>query len=623
MDGVTNNSSIDACPKQLAGLFATLAKSGAIYPRNHPRVQQAAAQLELACNAAMPAPKWLRIRVRDQELSIGDITVGGGSPGVAWLVQRCREASLTGVEVGPGVDAEALIEFTVALGRSGGKQGKSLVTLWPQDHPTVRPLELVFLGDHQEVSATESASGSDTAGHVDFKQEVLARFAADTEIQTRLALLCRSCGSSEASLVADIDVLEEIVQLMPDELVSDQERAGEVLKQVLDRLHAGLVELHSGQPRVDNSAVLRESYKVAKEYFESPGGAGVLRNALPEGRPEDAAITADLAQLLVELEALPEADTLRLPPASWFLPEAPAQRGELLGIALHLLTTTERLETPQRLKVVLPQLLTDFAVLDAYLRVMPGESRSAASDAAVLKILECLTDLGQCAMVLERQYVYPELIARTYPASLALAVRVCGLLPSGIEVLRRGLMAIDRDRLAAGAKTLDQLGTLRAPAVLQALVAVGGRTVLPLMAGVAALDDPAVRELVVGYLRAMQLPDAEAAALRGVHPASKLSKRYVLMLCQIAESGEGDADARLSSGQLLCAFIDKIGPSLPPQRYLQAIAGLRHLQDPGTVALLSTLAKRGRFTSFGRAARAVRKTARDALASMQKELPRE
>jgi hypothetical protein len=217
-------------------------------------------------------------------------------------------------------------------------------------------------------------------------------------------------------------------------------------------------------------------------------------------------------------------------------------------------------------------------------------------------------------LIVDRDYCDPAFLARTFPGCLPALAGTLADIPRGLAMLRQGLAAVPPQRITEGAEVLSRLGALQDRQLVAALAAVGGPGVMPILRRALDAGQPALAALVVGHLRSLRLPDAEAVALRCVESAADLPLRYVDDLCRmVEEQRQADAAVRHQSGLILRTMLLERWQTLSQERRLLAIAGLRHVSCPESMALLSRLARTGRFTQFGKQARSVRQQARDAL----------
>lgn len=607
-------------PVVLAELLAVLLKSCAVYPPDHPRVREPAVQLAELLGHCIDAPNWFRVRVRGDDLVIGARVIDVQHPLVRWMWSRLREARLAGVEFGPRVDPESLMEFAVVLNDCSPLTGRTFDSCWPANHAKIRPLELVFAGgyggqagdDPPDAPVGPPATGSAGTGAQDvWKLDVVRQLANDRRVQDRLQSIERQCAAArQEGPVASIDLVAGIVDLLPIEVAGNLEEAGHVVTSALETVQRAVSELGDEGNAVTDAELTRTALNVAKKYFGKSANGTRIEPGLPTGRAEDDLITADLGQLLAEFELLPVRQQ-PLPPVAALRADAPAMAAELSGVYLHVLSAAERPETREALARVLPRTLRalrrqDDGVLETYL----GDG--AATDPRTrFELLTFLCEHGCEEMVRSREFLTPQLFEATFPRALPLYARVLGGELRGLDVLRRSLAAVGARRLTEGAEQLARSGELLQAAVQAAILALGADVAMPFVQRMVRHLTPDERSRVVVFLRSLPLPDAEVAALRCIEPPSALPVRYLEDVCRIAVTRAEDADTRRLSSRLLRAYVNR--EDVPLERRLVAIAGLRHHTDPETQTLLRLLAQTGRFTQHGVEARAVRRQAREAL----------
>ena len=122
-----------------------------------------------------------------------------------------------------------------------------------------------------------------------------------------------------------------------------------------------------------------------------------------------------------------------------------------------------------------------------------------------------------------------------------------------------------------------------------------------------------IRQSLLDHARTLALPEPEMAALRSVASVDELPRAYLQNLLAAAAQKKFDETQRAATGRLLRTVVARCLERGDHDAYLTAIENLRHVPEPETRALLRFLATAGRFTQFGRQARAVRRCARGVL----------
>lgn len=618
-------------PERLLDSMAALFKECGIYAAGHPRVLERARTFAAETDTWIEPPNWLAVRIRGDAFVVQKLAVAGKSPLAQWLLVRLRDAGLAGLEFGSKLDPESAIECARVLATCNARSGRTFGAAWPENHARIRPLELVFSGRHGADGAAPSEADSHgqgdgagvagTAAQDVWKLDLVARLARQDAVIERLRSIERIAEQTAGDLqlgqegTASIDLVGSIVDLLPVEVARDPARVDQVVGEVLDAMQQSIARMLREGREVSDADLLRAALNVARKYFGKTAAPAAGPGELPVGRPEDDRIAPDLGLLLDEVAALPQG-LVRLPTAAECEPTAPQLARELCGVYLHVLQHTERTESLAALAGCLPAALTairDDAVpmLDHYLRSQKHGFTEPAIDRARVKTIGFLDEIGFGALVCDHDYVDAGLVARSFPESLPVFARLLGKTPAGLELLRHALTVVGEVRLCRGAEVLRAAGSLDTRTV-QALVALGGPLVLPLVQRALPTEDSQLRTAVLGYLRTLELPQAEGAALRFVEPPTELPMRYVEDLLRLAAGREaGDQRLRQQSSMLLRAFV--LDPRRRLERRLSAMAGLRHLPGPETKAALLRLATEGRFTRFGKGPRALRQRAREVL----------
>jgi hypothetical protein len=599
-------------------------KTCTVYPRAHPRVHDAAIECVQQVGVWIEAPPWLRMRVRGSMLLLGDVVVENPSPLVQWLLGRLLDNALAGLEFGPAFDEASAIELGFTFGSSSSRHGRTFAAQWQRAHPSVRPLDLVFEGQHLE----EGTLAVGTATQGDDKNTLLQRLAGLPRVRELMRAIETNCarGTIASETSARMDVLAGIVDLLPAEVVRDAAAAEAVVERVLTEVETGIVRVLHREVSIDDAEITRTALNVAKKYFTHIAKAEtpVVQSArLAAGRPEDEAITADLGLLVAEVGRLPRDPNLRLPTAT-AASSSPEQTAELLGIYLQVLRNTERPETLRALATCLPKVLHQvdeprLRVLDRHLEPAGSAGVAALADDRRLELLGILERSGQAGLVSTRGYVDAGLIVRTFPLSLPLLARLLDH-EHGRPILAEGLRRIGPQRMLTGADVLRAKGLLAEPGLLSAIAGVGGELVLPLVRRLAFVETPAAKALVVDYLRRLPLPQFESAALRHVEPATQLPGSYLeSLLRMVADRSRTDSRIQEASGMLLRRHVTEAMADLPLGRQLAVIRGLGDVPGPETMTLARTLSRAGGILCFTSSARARRKQAREVLRRLSLE----
>jgi hypothetical protein len=616
-------------------LLAVTLRNVAIYPANHPRVVGAAKELTASLRQKSEGLTTM-IYTAGERLVFDRVPIPANDSKAAWLLQRFREAAVRGIEFTHDCSAEDLIGFAQALQTTQTRRGTAIAALWPSNHARLRAFDLVYAGFHGEREFDPTlASGAYAAGDAvgegqvvsnphetktaQKQSRVLSRLANDDGLTEQLEAIQAACSDTEDGPQRRVDLLTAITELMPVDLTADPEQAAHVAHEILARIQRDMREMARPNAQVRGAELLRRALAVARKYFVAEAPRALPEHDLPSGRPEDEGITADLAALQAELAALPDSDQDLLPPASEFAPDAIGMARQLLGIYLHLFTHTERAHVVAALKPILTRQLTSqderfFDVLDDYLR--PRSDEHAITEIARRRLLHFLADIGKLPFLRGRAYIDAQFLTRGFPESLPLAARALGSDAAGLKVFQQGLQALAPVLAIGGVQAAAAAGVLADEAVVAALAAIGGEAVLPLLVHAAASSTSAVRGHLIAYARTRELPLPEKALLDEPTAPPLLTSDYVRELYSALVRKRVPPALRVITGSLLCTVVERGLDSMPTDALLTAIDNLRHAPTPTTVALLTQLATQGRFTTFHARARAIRRSARAALAAM-------
>lgn len=617
----------------LATAFLTALRVVSMYPSDHPRVAAAMAGFVAELKKIANLERWVTLRLRGTGLAVDGAWIEAGDAQLTSLCERMRNASLCGIEFSSACRGSDVQEFAVALTRAVARVGPTQGLAWPKDHPHLRTLDLVFAGHHGDdgiggvSSAAGVAVGERSAAADARRQRLLACLGGSEELRERLDSIEANCGAHELEEAVEVDLIEAIADLLPAEVASDEIATIEVTGEVLDRVYAEVLRAARTDGKVPRNALLSTAIDVARRYMTVDAPTRVSRAELPMGRPEDEAIEGRIDLLLEEYARLPEWAGVLADSASEELSRHATDGSatnsafgvELLGIHLHTLAATASVGTDATLPAQFSDLLVTLdpdrlAVLDAYLRPEARDKPTRIGDDATLRVLAVLTRIGRRSLILQRGYCPAGLVRRAFPDSLPIAARILGGTPRGLAVLREALVALgptlqgERVTAAAAAGILADLDVIRA------LVGVGGAPPLPLLAAAAVSASPEVLDLLVDYARTLEIGGGGAVVLRWVRLAD-LPTHYLAKLLAAAATTPFDAKLQALSGTVLRDFIERRRGSLPLEHLLGAIEGLREIPVPATREFLGRLATQGRFTKWGGADRAVRRQARQILAT--------
>lgn len=590
----------------LVASFATSLKASYIYPANNRRVVEAAEDLIGRVQARATAWQWTQLEVDEHGFLVDGEAVDLGGPMFGWLRDVLHDASLAGVELGPELDAAALDAFARGLRRAKSERLVEFET--ETDTAGLRPIALVFDGTHEDEAVDERGALARVRRFL-LKSDSIRRKLKEVDHTLR-----NIATEKNAVPVLDrLNLLDELVAILPASALDDRGDVEDVVIETLNGLQREIARL--SQTEFD-SGVVQTALSVAKKFFSvrldpSP----VDSDTSPREQRRDGAIEDIVQELVAEYEALPPGGDLRLGTLAQTLVD-PTVRAELVGVFLHTLTRAERPELCERLEHCVKLALQE--PTEAVLRVVDEYVRDRRDGG--LRVDVFLVRCGLASLLLQRGAVDSGVFAAAFPQGFLEFVDAIGSHGTRAELLWEVLARIGPRRLATGARTLLTDGMFTHKRLERLLGA--GELALPLLAVVAAHSDAQVRTRVVKFLRDRAAPDAASAALHCVDPPSDLPPSYVSALCWRDTDGQGHDLVRVSS-QILCDFVQRIRAR--PQlhgRLLEAIEALRMAPSDFAIALLTELAKAGRF-SLSRRVRAVRRTAASVLRAVVRPEPKD
>ncbi len=609
---------------RVAAALAIALRNIAIYPATHPRVAAAAASFvaHLGEGAENEKRRATTIGQRDDELFVDHVCVAAGDSQAGWLLQRLREVGLRGFTFEPDCTAEDVAEFALTLNRCRGSNATAFRSLWPAAHPRIRAHDLVYLGTFRELEdpptgeadAATLANAPLDAAQRQLRFQVLEQFTRDGDVQRRLESIQRACGNGTEDQ-KEIDLFRAVTELLPADVAAHPEVAAEMFGRILAEVEAELPAVLRGGSRLDGGELLRTALRIARKYFQTAAPEQPIQRDLPSGRPEDAEIGPDLDLLLQELAALPDGKGARLPPADQLQPTSPKIARELFGILLHVFvnTTRDEVRAAARTRLVAAMRQLDPSRLPIVAAHLREDTPGALAPGVRAQLIDILVEAGQAQLVRDYGYVDAAFVTRCYPGSLGIAARVLTGRPEDLAVFRAGLAALAPLFAAGGAEDAGRAGVLRDPAVVDALLRVGGPVAAPLLTAAAPDSPPEVRERLVAFARQLELPSPERTLLEVVQPAADVPAAYLARLLAAAGRRSFDASLRSATAEVLRDYVTNGLDALPVDVLADAIRALQYVPDAATEALLGGLARRGRFTQFGAGARAIRRAAREAL----------
>lgn len=614
-----------------ATALALALRNVAIYPPEHPRVTAAAADFVGRLATGLEERRATTIGQRGDELWVDSLRLPAEDGQATWLLNRLRDAGLRGFTFEPTCTPQDIVEFALTLNQARTRTGVAFRTLWPDAHPRIRAHDLVFSGTFRETDGEfgEAGQGGPDAdagnlGPLDATAQkrrvaVLEHLARDTRLEERMSSLQGACGHA-GEMGHELDLFAAIADLLPAEIAAHPEVAAEKIVEILAALERELPNALRDGERLDEGDLLRTALRVARKYFQTEAPELPVRHNLPSGRPGDEAIQASLEELTRELATLPDGRKVRLPVATELQATATKITRELFGIFLHTFVNTEREEVRAAARAhIVAQLRTMdlglLACIAAYLQE-PG-TPNAIPERLRSQLIAMMVEAGQAETVRNYGYVDADFVTRCFPHSLPIAAKVLMSRQPDIDQFRRGLEALAPMLAIGGAETAEQIGVLKSEEVVEALLRLGGKVALHLMPAIAEQCPDTCLARVVAYTSRLDLPSPERAILSCLQPAEVVPRGYLRALFEAAIKGRFDATMRTLSEETLRAYVLAGLEELPTATLVEAIANLRHVPSPDTEQLLLELSRRGRFTQFSSAARAVRRVAAETLITIE------
>ena len=615
----------------LVTALVTALKNIAIYPASHPRVTNAAAEFVASLQRHCGERRGCLLVSRGDVLLLDDVRLPLEGAMLTWITARFREAGLRGVEITADCATEDVLHFATVLNQSRARTGTTFCDAWKAPNKRLVPLPLVFQGHHDANATVEEAEQKNATVATDYLTEkgradariraVIDRLAATEPVQARLRSIARH-SRDELDGGKKLDLYEVIAELLPADVSNDTATIEEVVQKILARVDESISELVRRKARVKGADLLRKAMGVARRYFHTSAPQQTKPTGLPSGRPEDDKIVADLQLLLAEVDALPDASDLRLPTAAETASTSAAVGHELFGICLHgVANSTDPgavAKFEERLRKARAGLVAEISdVLAAY--AGPKSDPSAAGMATRTKVLNALVETGHSELIRERGFVDATFIARGFPETLPIAARALGNDERGRTILREGLEQLAGLLQAGGTGAAEAAGVLADPNVVKVLAATGGNVASQLLLQAATKATPPIRAVLRDHLCTRDLPVTESVVLHLHTEAEALPRDYLQSLLRAVSTGRFDASVRTASAALLRRRAMLDDKDLSHEDRLLTIQQLVHVPGPETESLLRELAREGRFLRLGAKARAVRRIARETLATIQQE----
>ena len=624
--GEPNTESGADSARALLRRITTMWRNASIYAPEHPRVQGAVtAVLGHFAHAALTDRSML---VRDGKLYLCGSPFDLDDDDAAVLVTRLREVGLRGLELTPEATANDLVEFLQTARRQRHRGAGELLAKWPTDHARLRALPLVFEGEFLAEGASNRAASAQApararrapAGPAPLPPAVrtaLQQLAADPETQARLSAMAELTQANDDERTTTLPLLQRLGQLLPADVGSDANAIAATVRTILARVERDLGEVVRRGARVRGSDLMRQALTLARTVFGTSAAPARHGDALPTGRPEDEAITADVDLLLGEFEALP-AEERGFPHGLGAQHDVVTAR-EQFGICLHLVAQARgsgpRTGAHRRLAQLMSQ--HGASLQAAWEPYLGGGNGGKGREAERRAVLQAMLDASAEALQPLRPHFDAAFFAATFPDSLAGCVRALGGDDAGRAVLRQGLALVGPMLQLGGVAAAERSGSLADEWVVATLLELNTPEVRDLLPAMGRQANAAGQQLLLQFARNLDLAPAVRSVLATAADAAALPPTFLARLFAAWTKQRNTPLLAGECAELLLANAQQCLAHHDLQGMLAAIPPLVHSPLPETRALLLQLGKRGRWTRWDRTSRAIRRLAREALTTLQ------
>lgn len=607
--------------------ITTMWRNASIYAPEHPRVQGAVAAVLGHFGYAATTDR--SVLVREGKLLLCGASFELDDDDAAVLVARLREVGLRGFELTPEATPNDLVEFLQTARRQRHRGASELVAKWPADHGRLRALPLVFEGDFQaDVAGGKPATGTTPRPRAarapatppplpPAVRTALQQLVADPETQARLASMAELTHEDGEARTTTLPLLERLGQLLPADVGHDVAAIATTVRTILARVERDLGEVVRRGARVRGSDLMRQALTLARTVFGTSATPANHGDALPSGRPEDEAITADVDLLLGEFAELP--DDERSFPSSIGAEQDLATARELFGICLHLVAHDRRAGGRAGARHRLAQLLSRHgetlrAEWEPYVAAGNG---GKGRDAERRAVLQAMLDADAAALQPLRPHLDAAFFAATFPDSLGGCVRALGGDEAGRTTLRQGLALVGPILQLGGVAAAERCGCLGDERVVATLLELDTPEVRELLPAMGRQANAASQQRLLQFARSLELAPAVRAVLGSVADAAALPPTFLARLFAAWTKQRGTPLLAGECAELLLANAQQCLANHDHQGLLAAIPRLVHSPLPETRALLLQLRSRGRWTRWDRTSRAIRRCAGEALTTLQ------
>jgi hypothetical protein len=582
---------------------------------------------------------------------------------LAWLQERLDRADLSGVSFSGDADEASVVAFTQHLLDLFTRRNLELdfTTLWKDSYRGITPLERRFEGAFSEHGEPEQAPGHQrpsTAGRARHKEKSLHNaLTLDPRVRSKVeevqaGIRARAAHESE---IVHVDLLDEIVCLLPAEGLHDYERAVDLCLGMLSAVVQALSNAGALPARGEHERYLRKLLlSVARSHFSSfapelrggrsggegvrepaavfappassrgdANGAAVADGARPQLHPEghdrnaaldaDAAISDDLGALLQEIELLCPAPTGQLRGADC---EDPLEE---LGAFLHFISLHDDTTRFPGLRNGLKQLLDEATeagldVLRAYFATAPGAE--AAGRLPARRVATWLRRNGLRRVVRTSGVLDEAWAVREFPEDFLDYLQTLDLANAKDRTeLDRVCAAIGPRRFGVAADLLSEAQEFLAGPLPGRLFGLAFVSLAPFLRQVYEHDKRRYRGDFARYLGATLATGIDQAILGLVGDGPGLLTPYLNALAD--QDTQRLPEQRLLVVRAYLALVE--GDPASEVHFLRAVKLLANFDAPATRLYLKRLIGERKMVLFKRHPRAVREAARDVLGSFGKE----
>ena len=419
-----------------------------------------------------------------------------------------------------------------------------------------------------------------------------------------------------------LDLLELISEALPVEALLDHDAAANLVDKVLDRSGDRLDSLIDSGPANPEESLEIALADIGRRFFKAQieDLTAKEQESLPEGRPGDEKVQDDLTSMLEEYEKLPDGDHLMLR-----LDDELYVR-ETAGVCLFQMVENDDEELVAKAWSLLAALIENRPeiadLLVPYVELCVSEKGLTKEYENYWTVVDFIQKAGLDALLAGRDFLRPEVVATTFPHQFIPFLD--SLSPTSkhdadklIEVCR----AIGRKRLKSESEFLvDRKGLITRDRVRMVL-SVDSDQVLPLVQMIVTHGPEWVRSPVAKFVYGRNTPTKEAAALLAVRPLSDLDPEYLATLCEPYLGRRQRVWLWDRSSYLLRRYLSRTAEGDEPiKRRINAIDMLTLLPSKENAEALRKVTKEGGLLTLDADRRMVRKAAKEALRTMQRQL---